>query len=141
VFLAKCLSLQTLRGFQHDLFLCVSQGTLPFLQVREVEVPVFGKTAQGGESRGEGQEVEAERKGKGQDKEDGVEGCPQTGAEGKAQACGRHWTVTVPRFNVDRCPCGVSEGVGESQLLGRHQPGRRAGAYTVYKGMGFLGDW
>jgi hypothetical protein len=82
-------------------------SAVPFLQVREAEVPVFGKTAQGGEGRGEGREVgeggevEAERKGEGQDKEDGVEGGPQTGAEGKAQSRGRCWTVAVPRFDVD----------------------------------------
>jgi hypothetical protein len=57
VFLAKHLSLQTLCGFRHDLFFCVSQGALPFLQVWEAEVLVFGKTAQGGESCGEGQEL------------------------------------------------------------------------------------
>jgi hypothetical protein len=147
VFLAKRSSLQTLRGFQHDLFLHVSQGALPFLQIWEAEVPVFGKTAQGGESRGEGQEVseggevEAERKGKGRDEEDGVEGGPQTGAKGKAPACSRHWTVTVPRFDVDRHPCSASKGIREGWLLGWHQPGWQASAYAVYEGMGLLGNW
>jgi hypothetical protein len=130
MFLAKPSSLQTLRGFRHDLFLRVSRGAVPFLQVWEAEVPVFGKTTQGGEGRGEGREVgkggevEAERKGEGRDKEDGVEGGPQIGAEGKAQSRGRRWTVAVPRFNVNRRPCGASEVVGESRLLGRHQSGQ-----------------
>jgi hypothetical protein len=119
------------------LFFHVSQGALPFLQVQEAELPVFGKTAQGGESCSEGQvvseggEVEAEGKGKGRDKEDGVEGGLQTGAEGKARACGCCWTITVPRFDADQCPCSASEDVGEGQLLGRHQPGRQAGAFSV----------
>jgi hypothetical protein len=107
VFLAKQSLLQTLRGFQYDLFFRISQGAMPLLQVQEAEVPVLGKSAQGGESRGEGQkvgkggEVEAEGKGEGQDEEDGVEGGLQTCAEGKARAHGRRWTITVPRFDVN----------------------------------------
>jgi hypothetical protein len=54
VFLAKQLSLQTLRGFRYDLFFRISRGALPLLQVQEAEVPVFGQTAQGGESCSEG---------------------------------------------------------------------------------------
>jgi hypothetical protein len=90
VFLAKQLLLQTLCGFQYDLFFRVSQGAMPLLQVREVEVPVLGKSTQGGESHGEGRkvseggEVKAKGKGEGRDEEDGVEGGLQTCAEGKA---------------------------------------------------------
>jgi hypothetical protein len=107
VFLAKQLSLHTLHGFRHDLFFCVSQGAMPLLQVREAEVPVLGKTAQGGESRGESQkvskggEVKAEGKGEEQDEEDGVEGGPEACAKGKVQACGCCWTIMVPRLNVN----------------------------------------
>jgi hypothetical protein len=107
VFLAKQSLVQTLHGFRHDMFFCVSQGVMPLLQVQEAEVPVLSKNAQGGESWGEnrkvseGGEVKAKGKGKGRDKEDGVEGGPQASAKGKARAHSCHWTITVPRFDVD----------------------------------------
>jgi hypothetical protein len=101
VFLVKQLSLQTLHGFRHVLFFCVFWGAMPLLQVQEAEVPVFGKTTQGGESRSEGRKVKAKAKGEGRDEEDGVEGGPQTCAKGKVRARGRRWTITIPRFNVN----------------------------------------